>query len=274
MSFALGTSRNPAIIVARTPVSRAQFKTVAQVRADEAAARSGRRQASYASNRLVAVPRGVPMYAVGRSQLARGEVKFFDVAPTIPSVAGPYGFQTITAPPTGAEPVTPFAGITEINCVPQGATSYNRIGTKILMKSIMFNATIFLGGSVPTHGVYRYMIVYDHQPNGAFPGIADLISQNISTAPTMFSSINMSNRSRFIVLRDRVGNLDVDGGNGAIVHVKEFIKTKLETQYRTNTGTIGDITTGAVYFIAFASFSSAVTYVTMSQPTFRIRYLD
>jgi len=232
------------------------------------------RQASYAAARLVAAPRGVPMYAVGHGQMGRGEVKFFDCALTVPSTAGPYGFQTIAAPPTGVEPATAFTGITEINCVPQGATSYNRIGTKILMKSIMFNSTIFLGGSGPTQGVYRYMIVYDHQPNGAFPAVADLISQNIGPAPTMYSGVNMSNRSRFIVLRDRVGSLDVDGGNGAMVHVKEFIKCKLETQFKTNTGTIGDITTGAVYFIAFASLSSAVTYVTMSAPTFRIRYFD
>ena len=123
MSFALGTSRNPAIIVARTPVSRPPFKTIGQIRADEAAARSGRRQASYAANRLVAIPRGVPMYAVGRSQLARGEVKFFDLTIASPVTTGPYGLQMTSAPPSGAEPSTAFAGITELNCVEQGATS-------------------------------------------------------------------------------------------------------------------------------------------------------
>ena len=132
MSFALGTSRNPAIIVARTPVSRPPFKTIGQIRADEAAARSGRRQASYAANRLVAIPRGVPMYAVGRSQLARGEVKFFDCTTTLAAV----GIPTPSAPPTGSEPASPFTGITELNCIQQGATAYNRIGTKILIKSI------------------------------------------------------------------------------------------------------------------------------------------
>jgi len=232
------------------------------------------RAASYATARLVAAPRGVPLYATGRGQMSRGEVKFFDCAITIPSVAGPYGFQTVATPPTGSEPTAAFTGITEINCVPQGATSYNRIGTKILIKSIQFNATIFLGGSGPTQGVYRYMLVYDSQPNGAFPALSDLLSVNISTAPTFYSSVNMANRSRFIVLRDRIGNLDVDGGNGAMVNVKEFVKTKLETQFKTNTGAIGDITTGAIYFVAMATLSSAVTYITMSQPTTRIRFYD
>lgn len=273
MSFALGTSRNPAIIVARTPVSRPPFKTIGQIRAAEAAARSARRQASYASNRLVAVPRGVPMYAVGRSQLARGEVKFFDVNVTAPA-NGTFGLFVPSAPPTGAEPVANFAGITELNCVSQGATSYNRIGTKILVKSIDFRAVFSLAGTGPTRSTFRYMIVYDRQPNGAFPAFSDILSANISTAPGMFTGVNMANRSRFLVLRDRVQTLDEDAGNGGSLNVKEFIKTKLETQFRTNAGNIGDITTGAIYLIAFAITASAVSYITMTSATSRIRYFD
>jgi len=273
MSYSLGTSRNPAIIVARTPVSRAQFKTVGQVRADEAAARSGRRQASYAANRLVAVPRGVPMYAVGHGQMGRGEVKFFDVNIASPA-AGTFGLFGPSAPPTGSEPAVPFTGITEINCVPQGATSYNRIGTKILIKSIDFRCVFTMAGTEPTHNSVRYLIVYDRQPNGAFPAFSDILSTNISTAPTFFSGVNMANRSRFIILRDRVYTQDPDG-TGDIVTVKEFIKTKLETQFRTNAGNIGDITTGALYLVAFGlTGGNAVSYTNMATTSFRIRYFD
>lgn len=271
MSFALGTSRNPSIIVARTPVSRAQFKTLAQVRADESAARSGRRQASYAANRLVAIPRGVPMYAVGRGQMARGEVKFFDLNIASPA-AGTFGLFAASTPPTGSEPAVPFTGITEFNCVPQGATSYNRIGTKILIKSIDFRCVFSMNGTAPTHNSVRYMIVYDRQPNGAFPAFSDIFSTNISTAPTFFSGVNMANRSRFIILRDRVQTLDPDGSG--TFSVKEFIKTKLETQFRTNTGNIGDITTGALYLVAISLTGSAASYSTMGSATFRIRYFD
>lgn len=274
MSFSLGTSRNPAIIVARTPVSRAQFKTLAQVRADESAARSARRQASYASNRLVAIPRGVPMYAVGRGQMARGEVKFFDLTIASPVTTGPYGLQMTSAPPSGAEPSTAFAGITELNCVEQGATSYNRIGTKILIKSIMFQACFSLAGTVAANDLVRYMLVYDHQPNGAFPALSTILSANIGTAPTFYGAINMANRSRFIILRDRIQAIDSDGGNGAMISVKEFVKCKLETQFKSSTSSIGDITTGAIYLVAFALSSSANTYVQMSAGSCRIRYFD
>jgi len=272
MSYSLGTSRNPAIIVARTPVSRAQFKTVGQVRADEAAARSGRRAASYAANRLVAVPRGVPMYAVGHGQMGRGEVKFFDVTVAAPA-AGTFGLFVPSAPPAGHEPSVAFTGITELNCVSQGATSYNRIGTKILMKSIDFRAVFYIVGATPVQTAIRYMIVYDHQPNGAFPAFSDILSANISTAPTFNSGVNMANRSRFIVLRDRVQSLDPDG-SGGIVSVKEFIKTRLETQFKSNTPSIGDITTGALYFVAFSQGATAASYVTFGDATCRLRYFD
>jgi len=232
------------------------------------------RQASYAAARLVAAPRGVPMYAVGHGQMGRGEVKFFDVTVTAPVSTNPYGLQAPAAPPTGAEPATAFVGITELNCVPQGATSYNRIGTKILMKSIMFNGCFFLAGSAPTYALVRYMLIYDHSPNGAFPALADILSQNIGTAPNFYSAINMSNRSRFIVLRDRVRALDPDGGEGNMISCKEFVKCKLETQFKTNTSTIGDITTGALYFVAFALTSSATTFVQVHSLSSRIRYFD
>jgi len=271
MSFSLGTSRNPAIIVARTPVSRAQFKTVGQLRADEAAARSGRRQASYAANRLVAVPRGVPMYAVGHGQMGRGEVKFFDCSPYSPASAT-FGLFVQTAA-TGAEPAVPFTGITEVNCVEQGATSYNRIGTKILIKSIDFRASFNMLGTAPVNNSLRYMIVYDHQPNGAFPLIGDILSRNIATAPNFFTGVNMANRSRFVVLRDRIVALDPEGTG--TVNVKEFIKTKLETQFRSSTSTIGDITTGAIYLVCFCLIAgTAASYITMTAATFRLRYFD
>lgn len=270
MSFALGTSRNPAIIVARTPVSRPPFKTIGQIRADEAAARSGRRQASYAANRLVAVPRGVPMYAVGRSQLARGEVKFYDETVTPPVTNGPYGLPLVAAA-TGSEPGTAFTGITELNPVQQGATSYNRIGTKILIKSIDFRANFYLAGSAPVYTAVRYLLVYDRQPNGAFPAIASILSENIGTPPVHLSGVNMANRSRFVVLRDRQIILTAQDN---MTSVKEFVKTKLETQFSANTGAIGDITTGAIYLIAFSSVSSAVTLAVLSGAHCRIRYFD
>jgi len=229
------------------------------------------RQASYASARLVAAPRGVPLYAVGRGQMSRGEVKFFDCEPVNTVVSNPYGLQLVTAT-TGGEPSAAFTGITELNCVQQGATSYNRIGTKILIKSIDLRFNAFMAGSGPVVDSFRYLVVYDHSPNGAFPAYSDILSDNISGTAGFHSRINMSNRSRFIILRDRT--IPMTYTNDAIVSCKEFIKCKLETQFKSTTGAIGDITSGAIYLFAFASLSTSVCWIQTSSVISRIRFFD
>lgn len=199
------------------------------------------------------------------------EIKFFDCAVTAPAIGG-FGLPLYTTPPSGSEPGVPFTGITEVNCVAQGATSYNRIGTKIVIKSIKFDSTFTLRGSAPSNCVFRWMIVYDRQPNGSFPSFSSLLSDNISTVPSLYSGVNMSNRSRFLVLRDQIVPLDAE--QLQIHHASAYIRTRLETQFTSTTSTIGDITTGALYLVAFSNVNAATDYVSMTNCHFRIRYFD
>lgn len=199
------------------------------------------------------------------------EIKFFDCALTNPAVGG-HGLPMYNTPPVGGEPGVAFVGITEINCVPQGAAAYNRIGTKIVVKSIKFDTTFYLLGTAPTNAVVRWMIVYDRQTNGAFPSFSSLLSENISTAPGLYSGVNMANRSRFLVLRQQSVALDPE--HRQAYHASAYIRTNLETQFTSNTTTIGDITTGGLYFVCFADGNTAGTYVITSQARFRIRYYD
>jgi len=231
-----------------------------------AAARSAR-------TAVVVSTRGLPAAGIQRlyGRPSTQEIKFFDCAVANPAVGG-FGLPLHSTPPTGAEPGVAFTGITEVNCVAQGATSYNRIGTKIVIKSIKFDSTFTLRGTAPTQAVVRWMLVYDRQPNGAFPAFSSLLSENISTVPSMYSGINMANRSRFLVLRDQTYALDAE--QRQIVHASAYIRTGLESQFTSNTATIGDITTGALYLVAFADSNAAATYVAMTQSRFRIRYFD
>lgn len=231
------------------------------------------RAASYARARLVATPRGVPMYAVGGGQMSRGEVKFFDQRVTQPSVASPYGlFAADTPPVAAAGPLTAFTGITCLNLVQQGATSYNRIGAKILVKSIDYRCVLSLHGAAPTVNWARVMLVWDKQPNGAYPAFSDILSDNVSTAPDFSSGLNMANKDRFTVLRNQVVPFSVTGDNAT--YVKWFVKTRIETMFKANTGAIGDITTGAIYLVAFSNASSANTFIGMSEIQSRIRFYD
>jgi len=200
------------------------------------------------------------------------EIKFFDCEPGNTAVSSPYGLQYTTSI-TGSEPASAFTGITELNCVTQGAAAYQRIGTKILMKSLDLRFNLFMGGSAMTYNAVRYMIIYDSSPNGAFPAYTDILSDNISGAPGFHSRINMANRARFTILRDRLIPF-VAASSSSMQTIKEYVKLKHETQFKSTTGAIADITTGALYLVAFASLSTSACWVQTSVMCSRIRYYD
>lgn len=125
--------------------------------------------------------------------------------------------------------------------------------------------------------IARIMIIYDRQPNAAVPAIGTVLGDTIAAgttgAPTPLSGINIANRDRFLVLRDRKVLLPQVGVNGAAppdgavvvqcandtgkgsLNYQEFIKLKgLQTGYNTtNGGTIADITTGSFLVLAFCA---------------------
>ena len=241
---------------------RAKAKNAARL----AAARSAR-------TAVVVSTRGLPAAGIQRlyGRPSTQEIKFFDCPVTAPAGAT-FGLPAYSKPPAGGEPGVAFAGITELNCVPQGATSYNRIGTKIVIKSIKFDTTFILTGAAPSSATVRWMLVYDRQPNGAFPAFSSLLSSNISTVPSLYTGVNMSNRSRFLVLRDQV--VVLDNTQRQIYHASAYVRTTLETQFSGNTATIGDITTGAIYLVAFVNGADANNYVAMNLTSARLRYID
>lgn len=164
-------------------------------------------------------------------------------------------------------------GMTCLNLIQQGAAFYQRIGTKVNIKSIELYGT-FKQTVDATHVAYgRYLIVYDRQPNGAYPAIGDLL-QNNDTTLSFNSGINLVNRSRFTVIRDK--RFGVDAGAGLQFCVKEYCKGLWETEFGTNTGTVADIRTGALYFIAFQENAGAGGGAALNpyELKCRVRYWD
>lgn len=127
-------------------------------------------------------------------------------------------------------------GMVAINLVQQGAAYYNRIGTKAVVKSIAVQFGLGAPESYTKPGLVRYMLVYDRQPNGAYPTIGDIL-QNPAGNTFFNTGVNMANKSRFSILRDKV--VCLDAAQAAVVQVKEFISNRLETEYGTSTGGIG-----------------------------------
>lgn len=171
-----------------------------------------------------------------------------------------------------AEPAAAFLGISELNCVPQGATVANRIGNKIMMKSINFGCTI--SGTVSTVvSTVRMMLVYDRQPNGAFPAITDVLLSQPAGAATAFTGINIANKSRFLFIRDQF--IDIDAGSGLIKTLKWHCKGRWEVEYGANAGTIGDFRTGSLLMIGYVCVAAGAGNISVgSGGQCRIRYYD
>jgi len=190
------------------------------------------------------------------------EVKCFDqrVAASV--------LTTIAA--TGYTEPAAFAGYTCLNEVQQGATAYNRIGSKITMKSISLRAQFYTGTPATDLGVIRCMLVYDRQTNAAAPTLASILSDNVSTAPAFSSGINISNKNRYQILRDQFFNVDPAQGENHYVNL--YCKGRWVAEYGSNAGNVGDIQTGAVFFIAFQLMVTGNCACQSIQS--RIRYFD
>lgn len=217
-------------------------------------------------------------YPAARIQRAMGmpsrvEVKSFDVTPANADVPLPGGA-------VGAEPAA-FAGLCELNCVQAGNAFYQRIGTKINVKSVMCRFQ-FVNSIVTATGAFselpavlRYMVVYDRQTNAAFPAMTDILQNNDTGAVTLGSSVNITNRDRFVVLRDK--QVELDYANQQSCWITEYIKCpSLDVQFKSSTDTIGDITTGAIYLMVFGVYQHgpSMTSAQIQNIQARVRYFD
>lgn len=170
---------------------------------------------------------------------------------------------------TGQEPAA-FTSLTEINLIRQGAAFYQRIGSKIVMKSISVDFNINASATTPQVSV-RSLIIYDRQPNGAFPATTDIFLDNAG-GQTFGSGLNIANKSRFLILRDQYKEMDT--AQGLVYHVKMFCKARLETEYKGDAGTIADIATGAVYLVVFKGTQTGAGNIVCQDINTRIRYYD
>jgi len=166
-----------------------------------------------------------------------------------------------------------------------GSQNFNRIGRKITMKNLQIRGQFLLTDDTTLMTVVRMIVVYDKQPNGAAPTFANIIqSQNISgTAESLFASfVNLDNRDRFEIVRDyqyslgsrsTVATQSIAQGPGVIC-VNEFIPLGgREVVFNAGTaGTVGDITTGALYAFFISNTPNATGCI--SQLSFRTRFTD
>lgn len=162
-----------------------------------------------------------------------------------------------------------------------GSAFFNRLSNRTRGVSLQLRGMIFptyTNALIITQQKVRIIIYYDRQSNGANPSISDILldtNQNGATNTDSQSMINMNNKDRFMILRDRyictpevaingatslpTGGVITDpNGPGKGLKYEEFIKLKgLESLYNsTNGGDVGDISAGAFGILAFSSDAS------------------
>lgn len=178
-----------------------------------------------------------------------GELKFIDTlySPDLPLFMA--GVSTFNAAPSLLNGLVP------------GSAANQRIGRKVVMKSILLRWSFQLGVTSVSGGCGRILVVYDKQANAAAPTAGDVLLLDDFRSPN-----NLSNRDRFVTLFDQiVGPISVQGDFETAGTL--YKRINLETMFNAGTaGTIGDITSGSVYL--FAAQSGGVT---TEQPKMRIR---
>lgn len=186
-----------------------------------------------------------PMSAV--TQRPTSEIKSYDLAFDLSGLANGTCVGEANVAGVGAD--NGFdTGMSAINLVSAGSAFYQRIGSKIFVKSIEIEGCVEQGASAGYKAYGRYLIVYDRQANGAYPTLQNILQDNDS-ALTFNSGVNMQNRSRFAIIRDK--RFVIDSGSNLQYNIKEYCKGMWEVEYGTSTGLIGDVRTGAIYFILF-----------------------
>lgn len=182
------------------------------------------------------------------------------------------------------------SGSSSVLVVPRlGAAFFNRLGNRTRGVSLQLRGGVqptFSNAAAHTQGRVRIIVYYDRQPNGANPTPSDILLDTNATGATgteVESMININNRDRFMILRDRyiiLPAIAADGVGAAVeggvftdpncdskhgFKYEEFIKLKgLESLYNsTNGGGVGDVSAGAFGLLAIsddASGSEAWTF--------------
>lgn len=142
--------------------------------------------------------------------------------------------------------------VTLLNGVATGTDFTDRIGRKIVIKSIYVRGMIQPIDNNTGNTLCRMLIVYDMQSNGAAPVITDVLK---SASPA--AQLNMNNRDRFRVLIDKQWAVAVisdiatqaTGGAPTVYSLKKYKKCNLEVLFNGTTNAIGSIATGSIYMI-------------------------
>ena len=170
-----------------------------------------------------------------------------------------------------------------INGLIKGTERYQRVGSRVTAKRINIRCYVYTSAASPAvvDDLFRFAVVFDEQPSTIAAVTAASLWQQVTnlgaTSTNMLSFNNRDNSMRFKTLRTHM--VQINAEQQATETYKERILWEWDipidytTQYNAgNTGLIGDISTGALYFVAHGN-NSAVAQWSVDY-SIRYKYVD
>lgn len=183
----------------------------------------------------------------------------------------------ITSGPTG-NLITFGVGETDtqvFSAVAQGSATNQRIGRRILIKSIQLRASIRNEAAANINDV-RLLLVYDKQANGT-----DLSMTDVLQTQETEGLYKLENAKRFVILWDKVyvlQGLPVSPATDSVGKSIDFYKkVNLEQIYKGTGATAADVATGSLYLMAICDTPSALPGSSVQaiwSGNLRVRYVD
>lgn len=165
--------------------------------------------------------------------------------------------------------------IAQLNAVTQGAANTQRIGKKIIMKSLQCRGGMS-GNTTSTVNDVAYMIVYDRRPTGVLPNITDILDTVSSYAMN-----NDDNSGRFKILK-RVDEVLIGTPSTTATYTEALYKGTdwfldlkgLPVTYKSaGTGAMGDVEEGALYIVSVGNQPAGAGAASIAA-AFRLRFVD
>lgn len=162
--------------------------------------------------------------------------------------------------------------LTLLATIPQGTSVSQRVGKKVLLKSLQCRSFVTNGSAATVNNV-AMLIVYDRRPTGSLPAITDVLA--LATVNSMNNDVNTG---RFQILKREdfvlVGNSTTPATGMEMKTVDFYLPLNKPCVFKAaGTGAIADIDEGALYLITLGSSAAGTAAATLNA-TFRTRYHD
>lgn len=161
------------------------------------------------------------------------------------------------------------ADIQALNYVNQGDGTESRDGSMFRMKSLECRYMTQLQTNMTNPSYIRAIIFLDTDPDGSTPTLASLLD---NTTTPYVSPRNLDNRSRYVILYDKLHSLNPSGTEG--VMRKIYKSLDLKVLITGATASAANTKKNGLYSCFLSSEASGATYKPSYTLSCRIRYID